>query len=179
MSVNVRRYRKGGWDVDIHVLLPNGKLHRERRKLRECSKTTAREWGEQRQRELLLSGLSKDSKEVQTLMEFASRFVETHAVANRQKPSEIAAKESILRVHLVPFLGRKRLDTISSEDVQELKRRLADRSPKTVNNILTVLSVLLKKAVEWGEIERVPCVIRHLPNPNRSAEFHDFTEYDR
>jgi integrase-like protein len=112
-------------------------------------------------------------------MEFAPRFLEKHAVANRQKPSEITAKESILRVHLIPFLGRKRLEAISSENVQELKRRLADRFAKTVNNILTVLSVLLKKAVEWGEIERVPCVIRHLPNPKPSPKFHDFAEYDR
>jgi integrase len=33
--------------------------------------------------------------------------------------------------------------------------------------------------VEWGEIEWVPCVIRHLPNPKTSPKFHDFAEYDR
>ena len=37
--------------------------------------------------------------------------------ANRQKPSGIAAKETILRVHLVPLLGDKRLDAITSEGV--------------------------------------------------------------
>jgi hypothetical protein len=37
-----------------------------------------------------------------------------------------------------------------NEQVQRLKLTLAHRSAKTVNNVLTVLSVLLKKAVEWG-----------------------------
>ena len=76
-----------------------------------------------------------------------------HARANRQKPSGIAAKEMILRVHLLPALGHKRLDAIKSEDVQRLKRNLEAKSPKTVNNVLAVLSVLLKKAVEWEVID--------------------------
>jgi hypothetical protein len=50
----------------------------------------------------------------------------------------------ILRVHLVPALGHKRLDAIKSEDVH-LKGRLSTKAAKTVNNILTVLNVLLKK----------------------------------
>jgi hypothetical protein len=56
----------------------------------------------------------------------------------------------LLRVHLVPALGGKALNTVSNEDVQRLKGSLATKSAKTVNNALTVLSVLLKKAVEWG-----------------------------
>jgi integrase len=82
-------------------------------------------------------------------------------------------------VHLVPRLGAKRLDAISSEDVQRLKSHLRDKAPKTVNNVLTVLGVMLKKAVEWGVIERVPCVIRLLPIPKPSASFHDFDDYER
>ena len=43
-------------------------------------------------------------------------------------------------------------------------RRPAEiKSPKTVNNILAVLSILLKKAVEWDVIERMPCRIKLLP----------------
>ena len=96
-------------------------------------------------------------KEVPTLAEFAPRFVDGHARANRQKPSGIAAKETILNIHLVTWLGTKRLDAITTEAVQQLKHRLSDRAPKTVNNVLTVLNMLLKKAVEWEVIERMPC----------------------
>ena len=63
----------------------------------------------------------------------------------------------ILRLYLIPAFGRRRLDAIKSEDVQRLKAQLEVKSPKTVNNILTVLSILLKKAVEWDVIERMPC----------------------
>jgi integrase len=44
---------------------------------------------------------------------------------------------------------------------------------------LTVLNVLLKKAVEWDVIERMPCTIRLLPIPKGSAGFYDFDEYER
>ena len=48
-------------------------------------------------------------------------------------------KNTVLKTHLLPALGDKRLDAITNEDVQALKFRLKDRSPKTVNNVLTVL----------------------------------------
>jgi integrase len=63
--------------------------------------------------------------------------------------------------------------------VQELKSALAERSPKTVNNVLTTLSVVLKTAVEWGVMERVPCSIRLLRTPKSAASFYDFDEYER
>ncbi len=67
----------------------------------------------------------------------------------------------------------------SAEQVQKLKLAMAERSPKTVNNVLTVLSTLLKKAVEWGEIGRLPCTIKLLRNPKKTMGFHDFEEYER
>ena len=53
------------------------------------------------------------------------------------------------------------------------------KAPKTVNNVLTVLSVMLKKAVEWEVIERMPCMIKLLRVDKGKASFHDFDEYQR
>ena len=103
----------------------------------------------------------------------------TGAQANRHKPSGIATVESILKWHLVPTLGPKRLDAITNEQVQRLRLALANRAPKTVNNVLTVLSTLLKRAVEWGELQRLPCTIKLLPNPRTTRGFHDFEQYER
>ena len=50
---------------------------------------------------------------------------------------------------------------------------------KTVNNVSTVPNVLFKKAVEWDVIDRLPCAIRLLPIPRRSAGFYDFEDYER
>ncbi len=179
MSVNIRRHPRGGWDVDINVLLATGDRHRERRKLSASySKTTAREWGERRERELLLTG-PKIRREVPTTEAFAPRFIEGYARANRQKPSGVAAKESILRLYLIPELGSRTLDAISNEQVQRLKLRLHDKSPKTINNVLSVLNVLLKQAVEWGVLDKMPCSIRLVRVPRTDAAFHDFDDYER
>jgi hypothetical protein len=63
--------------------------------------------------------------------------------------------------------------------VQRQKAQLRDKAPRTVNNVLTVLNVLLEKAVEWDVIERVPCTSRLLPIPQPSAGLYDFDEYER
>jgi len=165
--------------VDVILRLSNGSWHRERRRASAPGKSAAQRWGEDRERHLLQHGLPQPQTEVPTLAEFKDRFVDGYARANRHKPSGIAAKETILHVHLVPHFGAKRLDAVTSEDVQRLKGQLRDRAPKTVNNVLTVLNMLLKKAVEWDVIDRMPCTIRLLPIPKPSAGFYDFDEYER
>jgi hypothetical protein len=179
MSVTLRPYRSGGWEVDITIRLPDGSHYRERKRASRFSKSAAYRWAEDRERYLLQHGPPTINKEVATLETFALRFVDGHARANRHKPSGIAAIESILRWHLVPTLGPKRLDAITNEQVQRLKLALSTRAPKTVNNVLTVLSTLLKKAVEWGELERLPCAIKLLPNPKKTMGFHDLDQYER
>jgi integrase len=182
MSVTIRPYRRGGWEADIRLRLPNGRRYRERGKAPGTSRSAAQRWAEDRERHVLLHGPQikhQSAKEVPTLKEFAARFLEEHAVANRQKPSGIAAKESILRIHLVPSLGFRKLDAIRNEDVQRLKSALRHKATKTVNNVLTVLSVLLKKAVEWGVIETMPCTVKVLPVVRKEASFHDFEGYER
>ena len=179
MSVKVRPFRSGGWEVDITFRLPSGQKHRERSKAPVSSRTGALRWGEKRERHLLLHGPEKPRKEVPTLEAFVPRFIDDYAIANRQKPSGIAAKRTILNLHLVGTMGAKKLDAITTDDVQKLKHRLREHAPKTVNNVLTVLSVLLKKAVEWDVIDRVPCTIRLVKAPKPSMGFYDFADYER
>jgi integrase len=184
MSVTIRPYRKGGWEIDIRVVTPDGTRQlRERRRSPLSSRSAAMRWAEGRERTLFQRLMDPAQhtprKEALTLRAFAPRFMDGHARANRQKPSGIAAKEMILRVHLLPALGHKKLDAIKSEDVQRLKRNLEAKSPKTVNNILAVLTVMLKKAVEWEVIERMPCTLKLLPVTKGSTKFYDFGEYER
>lgn len=179
MSVRIRPYRKGGWEVDISFRLPNGRRHRERTKAPVDSKSGALRWGQDRERHLLQHGPKTPKKEVPTIKSFAPRFIDDYARANRHKPSGIAAKETILNSHLMPFLGARRLDEIRNEDVQQLKQHLANKAAKTVNNVLTVLSVMLKVAAEWKVIERMPCSIRLLPVERKEAGFFDLEEFER
>lgn len=59
----------------------------------------------------------------------------------------VVGKECVLRIHLVPALGDKALAAITTEDVQNLKGALSTKSPKTVNNVLTVLKVPMRTVV--------------------------------
>ncbi len=179
MSIRLVKDHGGSWEVDIRFTLPNGQRRRDRKFLSGISKSAAQRWAEDRQRHLLLQGPAPPKKEVPTLEDFALRFIDGYARANRQKPSGIAAKEMILRVHLVPAFGRKRLDAISNEDVQRLKLALGKKAPKTINNVLTVLNVLLKQAVAWDVMERTPCSIRLLPVPKPATRFYAVDEYER
>ena len=184
MSVTVRPYGDEHWEVDIRLRLPNGDVIRERRKAPVASRSAARRWGQSREHVLLREGKPKATtrgpeEEVPRLQEFAPRFIDGYARANHHKPSGIAGKETVLRVHLIPAFGAKRLDAISSEDVARLKSRLVAKAPKTVNNVLTVLNVLLKTAVEWHVIDQVPCSVRLVRVPQSESTFHDFTDYER
>ena len=180
MSVRVVPYRTGGWEVDIRVVLPDGARRRERKKLALSSKSGARRWAEARERALLIHGPAKaKKKEVPTLDMFAPRFLDGYARANRQKPSGIAAKDTILRLHLIPPLGRKKLDAITNEDVQRLKLRLREKAPKTANNVLATLRRMLSVAVEWGVIDETACTIRQVKTSRPVMAFHDFDAYER
>ena len=139
MSVRLKQYDEKRWEVDVGVRLSSGQRYRERLLL-TLSKSAAKRWGEVRERFLLQNGLPQKAKEVPTLAEFAPKCLDGYARANRQKASGIAAKETILRVHLVPSLGAKRLDAITNEVVQSVKRSLREKSAKTVNNVLTLVA---------------------------------------
>src|SRR2546427_4313855 len=111
-----------------------------------------------------IGGLTRPKKEeAPTLAAFEQRFISEYAEANRQKPSTLEAKRSILRNHLVPTLGQLRLDEIGTAQVQKLKGRLSKRKPKTVNNVLNTLSVMLRIAVKMGR-DRAHAV------PHRAAQ---------
>ena len=56
MTVKIRPYRKGGWEIDIMIRLDNGERYRERRKAPVSSKSGALRWGQQRERHLLTHG---------------------------------------------------------------------------------------------------------------------------
>src|ERR1700730_9470017 len=121
MSVTIRPYRSGGWEIDIRVVTPDGARDlRERRRAPMSSRSAAVRGAEGRERvvfDRLVSPApdSTSKKEVPTLQAFAPRFIDGHARANRLKPSGIAAKEVIVRVHLVPLLGKRTLGVCAAE----------------------------------------------------------------
>ena len=195
MSVKIRPYRKGGWEVDIMIRFDNGEKLRERRKAPVSAKSAAKRWAQKRELFLLAEGppslklareavaaverqAEEKTEEVPTFAEFVQRYLEGYVSANRHKPSTIASTNKNLRVHILPAFGEKKLDELKQEDVQRFMGSRTHLKPKTVNNALSVLNTMLKTAVEWGLIKALPVRIRLLKVTKPTMEFFDFDEVE-
>ncbi len=167
-----------GFEADITVVFPNGTRLRERRKVPVSGRANALRWARDREAVLLREGRLVAKKDVPTLAEFGPVFITQHCEANRHKASGIERKRSVLKTHLYPLLGVKRLDEITDQDVQRLKVAMAKLASKSANNALTTLSMALKVALEWKVIDRLPCRIKMLKVQQREAAFYDFEVFE-
>ena len=88
---------------------------------------------------------------VATLAEFAERWkVE---ILTKYKPSTKCSASSHVNSHILPHLGKLRLDAIGAENQQAFVTHLADTvSYKSVLNILSTLSSMLTTAKNWGYV---------------------------
>lgn len=172
----VTRYR-GSYYVDVYVDVPSQGVRRIRRR----SPIQTRKGSEVYERELIEAALSTStpSREERSLADFAVEFLKSYCAANN-KYATLEAKESILRVHLIPELGTLLLGEVNAHVIEGYKaKKLAEElSPKTVNNHLTVLRKLLSVALEWGLIDLVPPV-KWLKVPPQKFDFLSFEEAER
>jgi hypothetical protein len=115
MTIKVREWKKGkkmGFEVDIRFTYPDGAPFRRRIKAPVESKSAAKRCGEARERELLmqpspvfLEKQEERQKEVPTVEDFADRFIEGYARAERHKASGIDSKKLIIAKYLIPRLA--------------------------------------------------------------------------
>lgn len=103
---------------------------------------------------------------IATVAEFAARWREE--VLAKRKPSTVRSANSHLDSHILPQLGKLRLDQVGPENQQVFVNQLAGASRKTVLNILSTLSSMLATAKNWrfssGEI-----ALRKLVLPERNV----------
>lgn len=103
----------------------------------------------------------KAKEKALTLKEFSAKWMESYVKVNN-KPSEIKNKTTYLRSCLIPAFGNKRLNEISSLDIEEFKAKQLKRlKPKTINGQLGTLAKCLRTSIEWGELNKMP-IIRPL-----------------
>lgn len=170
------------WRMDIRFRHPDGR--RERIKL--VAQATTKRDAEAEERKVFKSledGTFRKKEEVKreeeakvpTVAEFADTFVDKYARANN-KPSEVASKESALRLYVVPAFGAKRLDEVGPLDIDGLKVELlgAGLKAKTVANVLLVVSRMFGYAVEVGHIERPP----RIKLPKYQAPPFDYLSFE-
>ena len=165
----VTRYR-GKYYVDVYVEVPSQGVRRIRRR----SPVQTKRGAEAYERQLVEAALSTSTRSQQErgFAEFAVEYLEKFCAAN-DKYATLEAKESILRVHLIPEFGTRRLRDVNARDIEGYKaQKLAvGLSPKTVNNHLTVLRKLFSVALEWELVEQIPPVkwVRVPPKSSTSC----------
>jgi integrase len=107
-----------------------------------------------------------------TIQEFSVQFLE-YQEANT-KPLTHELHETIVRVHVLPELGPKKLDEVSTATIAKLMtawlKKPAGR--RTVNTRAGVLLRMLALAVEWGVLTLVPKV-KLLDIPDEQPFFLD------
>lgn len=113
----------------------------------------------------------KEVVKMPTFKEFSQKWFEVYVKTNN-KHSEILNKESLLRAHLNPFFGEKKLDKITALDIESYKssKSLSGQSPKSVNNHLIVLNKCFNSAKDWEIIKKSP-KIKLLKVPPQSFDF--------
>lgn len=85
--------------------------------------------------------------------------------------------DSIVRVHLLPVFGPRRLDEISPLLVRQFVSTLSGRrAPKTVRNVHGVLHSIFKLAVDTNVLTANPCAGTVLPAPERRKQMACLTE---
>ena len=143
----------GRWRED--VMRSDGSVQRIRRSLVIGTRADfpTRRLAE-RQFETLLARINAASYRpgrIASLAEFADRW--RREVLIHHKPSSIKAANSHLRCHILPLLGKTKLEELGLEVQQGFITRLAEGvARKTAINVMGTLSVMLSTAKNWGYI---------------------------
>jgi|GEM_PF-2441245 len=87
------------------------------------------------------------SRQAPTVAELADRYMREHAIPYK-KPSSVALDRRTWDKHILPALGRHRVDAVTRADCVALHGGLA-RSPSRANQTRALLSKAFNLAVEW------------------------------
>lgn len=153
------------FQYDFRVTLPDGTVYRERKKARGAtSATAAKQIGLRRLQEVLRNGPPKKAEEAPTraptFAEYGPEWL-TMAKAERQRHSTLIAKESKLRLHVLPLLGDVRLDEVTEDTFDLIKKKREHLGSGTVNAILDTVLAMLRRVktrykLELPELTRLP-----------------------
>lgn len=89
-----------------------------------------------------------------TLTAFSVMYLEHQKV--NTKPLTYRTHEGAIRLHLLPTLGKMKIDEIGTLEIDQLAAEWTDAAPPTRNLRLRVLKRMLSLAVEWEMLAKTP-----------------------
>lgn len=102
--------------------------------------------------------------EVPTVKRFLTSWL-TDVVKPGERPRTYESYESICRVHLIPSLGRHRLDKLTAQHVQSMlaHKRTEGLRGRSLLNIRGVLRIALNQAMRWDLVSRNVVTLTDAP----------------
>jgi len=157
-----------------HVPRDNTKVGAERKEREIIQQLEAGTWGRRK-----FTGI--------TFATLSDEYIKECVNPATSKPSTINFKKLVIARHLVPYFGKTRLVEIDKRAVEGFKKFMTDRvldhgekySPRTLNNILATLRVMLRTAVEWDYLEAAPEVKLLKVDADEDFQFLDFKDAEK
>lgn len=104
-------------------------------------------------------------EEAPTFKEYAEMWLATYK-KNRIKATTLGGYRTILDSHLYPAFGNVRVDHITTKTIQEMLNGKADRSRKTLQDIMILLRAILESALKDELIKSNPADDRRITIPS-------------
>jgi integrase len=135
------------------------------------SKTASRAWALELEKAMWAEALAPkappERAPAPTLVEFAPRFLD-YLRSRRRAPATITAYDVALRLHILPAIGKVRLDAVGRGDHERLLAAIAKLKPSTASEVVKTANRLLSVAEELQVIEtrppRCPSISRDPPS---------------
>ncbi len=145
MSIKVRQFRTGGYEVDIHTISPDGASIRERVKSPVGSKEATKRWALLREAHLALAHGPKgccckarpsEEDENDTTTMTVERFLNAWIEQRKAEHVAQAEKDEVrLRDHVIPVLGQLTLVDVRPRHAYQLVKKL-ERTPSRRGGVL-------------------------------------------
>jgi integrase len=94
-----------------------------------------------------------ESPTVQALLD---RYMHEHARPKKRERS-VESDRSLINRHILPELGRKRVEDITHADVERLHEKITASAPVAANRAVALLSKAMSLAIRWGWRSDNPC----------------------
>lgn len=128
-------------------------------------------------RELLRSGDTGEhvAPDRVTFADWAATWIALGAPSRRKRPPRQRAIErydDLLRVHVIPVIGSKRLQVLAATDIDGLYKKIESTlAPRTQKHVHTVLNACLSAAVRTGKLASNPMDrVQKVPDPGDDDE---------
>ena len=169
---------KNEFEVDITVTGPKGQPVRKRVKAPVTGRTNVERWARSLEEEMLTQLLAPEPRHEPekppppTFEEFSKIFLDL-CRANRRSECTLVSYDVYLRHHLLPVLGKRRLDQVKPTDITAIKASMATKAHNTVVEALKTLRRIFNAAIEQGYLEREPVKLAIPPRQYKLPVAYD------